>query len=112
LSGGRQISWLFFKAIRAGLAVKRPYLRHTGRVRQAPDGKTALASVQAPATYSRFGDRPKEDESHFGGTGVRGDDLPAAGELLEIHRGISHHLLVGTREIDRPPGEGECEIWF
>src|SRR5580692_2129405 len=26
-----QVSWLFFKAVRAGLAVKRPYLSHTGR---------------------------------------------------------------------------------
>ena|ERR1700693_718766 len=41
LSGGRQISWLFFKAVRGGLAVKRPYLNHTGRARQSPNGKTA-----------------------------------------------------------------------
>ena len=26
-----QVSWLFFEAVRAGLAVKRPYLSHTGR---------------------------------------------------------------------------------
>ena len=26
-----QVGWLFFKAVRAGLAVKRPYLSHTGR---------------------------------------------------------------------------------
>jgi hypothetical protein len=31
----------FFKAVRAGLAVKRRYLNHNGRVRQPPDGKTA-----------------------------------------------------------------------
>src|SRR5271165_6292910 len=30
-SGGRRISWLFFKA-----RAKRPYLSHTGRVRQSP----------------------------------------------------------------------------
>ena len=69
---------------------------------------TALGALLLPRRESG----PKGDESHFGGTGVRSDDLPAAGELLEIHGGISHHLLVGTREIDRPPGEGECEIWF
>ena len=28
---GPAVSWRFFKAIRAGLAVKRPYLSHTGR---------------------------------------------------------------------------------
>jgi hypothetical protein len=30
-----QVSWLFFKAVRAGLAVKRPYLSHTGRTSNA-----------------------------------------------------------------------------
>ncbi len=30
-----QVSWLFFKAVRAGLAVKRPYLSHTGRASNA-----------------------------------------------------------------------------
>ena len=31
-----EVSWLFFKAVRAGLAVtKRPYLNHTGRVSNA-----------------------------------------------------------------------------
>jgi hypothetical protein len=34
-----QVSWLFFKAVRAGLAVKRPYLIHTGSSEQR--GKTA-----------------------------------------------------------------------
>ena len=28
-----QVSWLFFKAVRAGLAVKRPYLAHSTRCR-------------------------------------------------------------------------------
>jgi hypothetical protein len=28
--GGRRVSWLFFKAVRAGLAVKRPYLDSYG----------------------------------------------------------------------------------
>src|SRR5271166_5814836 len=30
-----QVSWLFFKAVRAGLAVKRPYLSHSGRASNA-----------------------------------------------------------------------------
>src|ERR1700738_784138 len=30
-----QVSWLFFKAVRAGLAVKRPYVSHTGRASNA-----------------------------------------------------------------------------
>jgi hypothetical protein len=35
-----EVSWLFSRRSRAGLAVtKRPYLSHTGRVRQSPDGK-------------------------------------------------------------------------
>jgi hypothetical protein len=46
--------------------------------------------------------------SHLVGTGVRGHDLPAVIKLLEVHRGVSHHLLVGTREIDGPPSQGEC----
>ena len=36
-------------------------------------------------------------------TGVRGYDLPAIAELLEVHRGVPYHLLVATREIDGPP---------
>ena len=31
-----QVGWLFFKAVRAGLAVKRPYLSHAGRA--SPEG--------------------------------------------------------------------------
>jgi hypothetical protein len=34
-----EVSWLFFKAVRAGLAEKRPYLSHTGRASKR--GKTA-----------------------------------------------------------------------
>src|ERR1700726_1502656 len=30
-----EVSWLFFKAVRAGLAEKRPYLCHTGRASNA-----------------------------------------------------------------------------
>jgi hypothetical protein len=40
--------------------------------------------------------------SHLAGTGVRGHDLQAVVKLLEVHRGVPHHLLVGTREIDGP----------
>src|ERR1700738_1070224 len=54
--------------------------------------------------------RRARDESHHVGTGVRGHDLPAVVKLLEIHRGVSHHLLLGTREIDGPPSKCECEI--
>jgi hypothetical protein len=32
---GLVVSWPFFKAVRAGLAVKRPYLSHTGRASPA-----------------------------------------------------------------------------
>src|ERR1700686_4697474 len=52
----------------------------------------------------------KARDSHFGGTGVRGHDLPAVVKPLEVHRGVSHHLLLGTRKIDRPPSKGECEV--
>ena len=41
---------------------------------------------------------------------MKGYNLPAVVELLEVHRGVPHHLLVGTREIDRPPSKGECEV--
>src|SRR5260370_36718541 len=52
----------------------------------------------------------RREESHFGGTGVRGHDLPAVVKLLEVHRGVSDHLLLGTRKIDGPPSKGECEV--
>ena len=52
----------------------------------------------------------KARESHHVGTGVRGHDLPAVVKLLEVHRGVSDHLLLGTRKIDRPPSKGECEV--
>ena len=49
-------------------------------------------------------------KSHPGDTGMRGYDLPAAVKLLEVHGAVSHHLLLGTRERDRPPGKGQREI--
>ena len=54
--------------------------------------------------------RKAREESHLVGTGVRGHDLPAVGKLLEVHRGVSRHLLVGTRESDCPPSKGECKV--
>jgi len=36
--GGRRISWLFFTAVRAGLAVKRPYLDSYGSSQQRVTG--------------------------------------------------------------------------
>jgi hypothetical protein len=38
--GGCRVSWLFFKAVRAGLAVKRPYLDSYGSIRRG-GGTTA-----------------------------------------------------------------------
>ena len=49
----------------------------------------------------------KARESHHVGTGMRGHDLPAVVKLLEVHRGVSDHLLLGTREVDGPPSKGE-----
>jgi hypothetical protein len=40
---------------------------------------------------------------------VRGHDLPAVVKLLEVHRGVPHDLLVGTREIDGQPSKGETK---
>jgi hypothetical protein len=54
----------------------------------------------------------REDESHPGHTAMRGYDLPAVVELLEVHGAVSHDLLLGTWESGRPPGKGECEIRF
>ena len=48
--------------------------------------------------------------SHLGRTRMRGYDLPTVIKLLEIHRGVPHHRMLRTRERDRPPGEGQCEI--
>jgi hypothetical protein len=44
-----QVSWLFFKAVRAGLAVKHPYLSHTGRASNAekqPTGRGPEGCVE------------------------------------------------------------------
>src|SRR5271166_4690782 len=44
-----QVSWLFFKAVRAGLPVKRPYLSHTGRASNAekqPTGRGPEGCVE------------------------------------------------------------------
>ena len=54
---------------------------------------------------STKGSGDRRDESHLGHTGVRGYDLPAVVKLLEIHGGVPYHLLLGTWERDRPPGE-------
>jgi hypothetical protein len=40
VAGGRRVSWLFFKAVQAGLAVKRPYLDSYRSIRRG-EGKTA-----------------------------------------------------------------------
>ena len=59
-----QVSWLSFKAVRAGLAVKRPYLGciHTGRASNAekqPTGRGPEGCVEngpaAGETYRRIG---------------------------------------------------------
>jgi hypothetical protein len=49
-------------------------------------------------------------ESHLGHIGMRGHDLPTVIKLLEVHGGVAHHRLLGSRERDRPPGEGEHEM--
>jgi hypothetical protein len=43
-------------------------------------------------------------KSHPSGAGMRGYDLPAVIKLLQVHGPVSHHLLFGTWERDRPPG--------
>ena len=43
---------------------------------------------------------------------MRGYDLPAVVELLEVHGAVSHDLRLGTWEGGRLPGKGECEIRF
>ena len=48
--------------------------------------------------------------SHLGRTRMRRYNLPTVSKLLEIHRGVPHHRMLRTRERDRPPGEGQCEI--
>src|ERR1700737_4055164 len=54
--------------------------------------------------------RKQSSQLNLGRTGMRDHDLPTVIKLLEIHRGVPYHRLLGTRERDRPPGEGECEI--
>jgi len=56
-----QVSWLFFKAVRAGLAVKRPYLDPYGRASNAEKQSTgrarriALKMGRLGETYRRIG---------------------------------------------------------
>ena len=62
-----QVSWLFFKAVRAGLAVKHPYLIHTGRASNAekrPTGRGPEGGVEnGPAAALLVGYVPH----HFDG---------------------------------------------
>jgi hypothetical protein len=54
-----QVSWLFFKAVRAGLAVKHPYLSHTGRSAAAeekqPTGRGPEGCVENGPARERIG---------------------------------------------------------
>jgi hypothetical protein len=53
-----QVSRLFFKAVRAGLAVKHPYLSHTGRASNAekqPTGRGPEGCVENGPARERIG---------------------------------------------------------
>src|SRR5271166_4775405 len=50
-----EVSWLFFKAVRAGLAVKHPYLSHTGRASNAEKQTTG----PGPKGCEKMGRRPR-----------------------------------------------------
>jgi hypothetical protein len=61
-----QVSWLFFQAVRAGLAGKRPYLSHTGRASNAGEQPTGLSpescdengpATAPPVGHSYLGER-------------------------------------------------------
>ena len=57
--GSRRISWLFFKAVRAGLAVKRPYLDPYGprpavAGRKQPTGRGPEGCVENGPAAVRF----------------------------------------------------------
>src|ERR1700730_16172200 len=54
--------------------------------------------------------RKQSSQLNLGRTGMRDHDLPTVIKLLEVHGGVPYHRLLGTRERDRPPSEGECEI--
>ena len=57
-----QVSWLFFKAVRAGLAVKRPYLDSYGSIRRRDlmitiaVSKSSLTSPDADTPIRRLAD--------------------------------------------------------
>src|SRR6266446_7242770 len=86
----------------------RKYYWHTG-MHLPPQTHGRAESYGAFTTTVEIYRRARE-ESHLVGTGVRGHDLPAVVKLLEVHRGVSDHLLLGTRKIDGPPSKGECEV--
>ena len=53
----------------------------------------ALIDQEGNLSNSRSG---KTAQSHLGRTRMRGDDLPTFIKLLEIHRGVSHHRMLGA----------------
>jgi hypothetical protein len=66
-----QVSWLFFEAVRAGLAVKRPYLSHTGRSAAAeekqPTGRGPEGCFEnGPAAALLVGSVPHQFEGRRG----------------------------------------------
>ena len=51
-----QVSWLFFKAVRAGLAVRRPYLSHTGRSAAAEEKRPTGRGPEGALKMGRLGE--------------------------------------------------------
>jgi hypothetical protein len=105
-----EVSWLFFQAVRGGLAVKRPYLSHTGRASNAkkqptgpgpkgcdengpiltervPPGRLKLVITPAIAEYRRM-----PSENHHYTKVVLNDNMPADDSLS----GREIQLIIGS----------------
>src|SRR5208337_4689766 len=65
-----EVSWLFFKAVRAGLAIKHPYLSHTGRASNAEKQPTGPGpegcDENGPAAALLVGHVPHQFEGRRG----------------------------------------------
>jgi hypothetical protein len=95
-----EVSWLFFKAVRAGLAVKHPYLSHTGR--------SAAAEEKQPTgplgeTYRRIGESAcRRFRSIINSVEISWPLQPCRKAVLLPQTPIRRHASAGTTVVVRP----------
>src|SRR5271166_4884319 len=110
-----EVSWLFFKAVRAGLAVKHPYLSHTGRASNAEkqptgpgpegcdeNGRQAKAGAFAHSSRSVLVLLPSDQWSAFAfdNSAVNdyvGNVFPARHLIHDVEHDLFKHRTQGAR---------------